>query len=992
MSEMMDPEDLRDVISSYQETCKQLVNRYGGYIARYMGDGLLIYFGYPFASDRDPERAVRTGLDIVNEIGDKTSPDGTPLSVRVGIATGRVVVGDLIGEGASEERAVLGDTPNLAARLQALAKPGTVCAAEATYALLSKTLNFEYLGLQSLKGITEDVHAYRALGENIIQTQPDKTTKSFFVGRKAELDILKIQWQHSSAGRGRVVTLTGEPGFGKSRLIAAFRDEIGGNPHQVLEIKASEFHQDSSLRPVRQMLELTLNRYDRSFASNSSEVLNNWIGSFNTLNEDTAPILHHLLDIPGDASIVQNLDGAALKIRTISTLMDLLATVSVEAPLLLIIDDAQWLDASTAEFLDHLVSQIANFSALVLIAARPVFIPGWSQKQDIVKINIERLDPGQAHDLITRISKGIRLPENIREALLEHADGIPLYIEELTQSVIEASEPTHGYNKKAEISVPTSLQDSLMARLDRLGPTKLIAQKAAVIGRILDRKPLLAISQMDHTNAEQGILELLSCDMLIPRSDIREGMFEFRHALIHDIAYQSLLIRRRKEIHGHVAAALLNLYPSIDESEPEAVAFHYSQADMPDKALRFWISAGDIAKARWANTEAIEHYKRALAALTESAPDDIEQEVNLLLDMTECMRIVDRNEEALEALDRAESLANIRHDEPLLIRIYYQRGNLSFVTGDYENCVALHTRIRDLARKNGVAADEARAESGLGDSGSLSGHIQTAERHFNICIEIARREDLPDVEVSNLSLRGHMRIYLNQFAEAIVDCREAVKLAVVVGNRRAEMVARGSCLAKLLYELGEWDNADSELVRALEIAKSLGARRYIPMYLCFRAKIAMATDDGAAALEFASSAVELNHQGGLLFSAPMTLSTLARTVTDRAEADSYLAKGEAMLDQGSMSQNHFWYRLDAMELGLKRIDAQMVEHHALALSRYIADEPPAWAQFHIRRCCLLSKVATGFPLETAKPEILELIAEASSRNQTPAVASLRKVL
>lgn len=992
MSELMDPEDLRDVISSYQNACKQHVNRYGGYIARYMGDGLLVYFGYPTAHERDPERAVRAGLDIVTDIGSKSLPDNTPLQVRVGIATGLVVVGDLIGEGASEERAVLGDTPNLAARLQGLAAPGTVCVSEATYALLSKDMGFEDLGPHSLKGISEPVNAYRAMLRTTLQTHPTTSPQTPFIGRETQLNTLKQQWSRATTGHGKIVALIGEPGFGKTRLITAFKTEIEDAPHRVLEIKASEFHQDSSFRPIRQMLEQTLNAYDQTFSNTPSKTLNKWLSSFTSLNEDSAFVLHRLMDISIDETLTHNLDGAALKIRTLDTLIDLFVALSVDQPLLTIIDDAQWLDASTTDFMARLVSLTSMSSSLVLIAARPEFTPPWDQVLDVTHISLERLNSDHINQLISKISGEKRLPDQIRDSLIEHADGIPLYIEELTRSVLEAHQSEQWDENISPITVPTSLQDSLMARLDRLGSAKLIAQKAAVIGRVLDRKLLQAICQADNTDVDQGLLELLSSDLLVPRPDIGDGMFEFRHALIRDIAYQSLLIRRRKEIHEHVATALLQLNPLIKETEPEAIALQYTEAGIFNKAQEFWTAAADKAAARWANVEAIAHYKKALSALGNTPDDAPQQEVNLLLNMVGCMRITDRYDDAFVALDQAEIIANTNHFTPQLIQINYLRGNLSFAIGDFKNCVQLHTQARDLAQKSGASDDEARAESGLGDATFFSCHIKIAEHHYDNSITIARRENFPAIEISNLALRGHMRLYLNQFDQALKDCRQTIKLAVNAENRRAEMVARGSCLAKILYELGQWDEADEQLVWALDIAKSLGARRYIPMYLCFRAKIAITTGRAENALELASSAVDLNRQGHFIFAAPMALGTLARATPNQTEADAYIAEGEAMLDQGSMSQNHFWYRLDAMELGLKRNDPEMVEHHAEALRSVLTTVPPAWATFHIRRCLLLSKIASGHADDTVKTELSALLKEAESRNQASAASTIKAAL
>jgi len=990
MSEIMDPEDLSEILSTYQESCKRHISRYGGYIARYMGDGLLVYFGYPHAHERDPERAVRAGLDIVADIGNQTLPDGTPLFVRIGIATGQVVVGDLIGEGASEERAVLGETPNLAARLQALAEPGTVVVSEATRGLLAGALAFDDLGPQTLKGISGAVHAYRAAGEITDQSRTAHLAQPVsVVGRQDELAQLQSLWQRAVRGHGQVVTVIGDTGFGKTHLVAAFRQLLADPEIPIIEIRASEFHPDSALRPVRQMLEASLKAFDAGYSENPSGVLHRWLTSFPALMADVPVILHDFLGIAADPAVAHNLDAAALKARLLETLLQLHEEMAARRPQVMVFEDVQWLDPSTSEFMSRLVSHCAHMSTLLIITFHPSFSADWKEATDIHKIILGRLSGDDAAQMIDTVAGSSALSASVRRSLIEHADGIPLYVEELTRSVVESGA---GSSDGSDIAVPTSLQDSLMARLDRLGPTKLTAQKAAVIGRVLDQNVLHALSQTDGTNSERGLLDLLSAGLLIPRTDLGEGLFEFRHALVRDIAYQSLLIRRRKEIHNDIAEAVLRLHPATETMEPETLAFHFGEAGRPERALPLWRAAASKATARWANVEAISYYRKALAALAKSVPDDSRQTVELLLGMTGCMRIVDRFDEAFAALEQAEALATTHGFEDLLTRLYALHGNLCFPIGDLQNGVKYHTRSRDLARKLGAAFDEAKAESGLGDAGLFMARFQSSEDHYNTCIEIARREKLPDIEMANLSVRGHIRLYLNKFADAQADCLSATDLAAKAKNRRAEMIARGSCLAKVTYELGDWQQTDEQAARALEIAESLGARRYIPMYICFRAKAAIGSGQSDRALDYASRAVEINRQTDFMYSGPMTLGTLARAHDRPADARKILDEGEALLQRGSLAHNHFWYRLDAMELGLKWRESQLVADHAAALEAYTASEPAAWATFHIQRCRLLARIADGSADDTVYAGIKALLVEATGRKQKPAADDLKRAL
>jgi len=954
LSERLDPEDLRDVITSYQDVAAKAIDAYGGYIARYMGDGLLIYFGYPKAHERDAERAVRAGLEIIANMAGRVALDGSPLEVRVGAATGMVVAGDIIGTGASEEHAVLGDTPNLAARLQGLAEPGTLVIASSTLTLAGKGFRSADLGEHKLKGIEKPVAAYRV--EAALDASMQSllaSSRTTLLGRKAPLDTFASCWGNAAKGKGQALIVQGDPGIGKSRLIAAFHDHVQSGPFCEAIFLGSELHQNSALRPVQIYLNAQLGAGDHH---DLWPALENWLKELDLSTEDHASILGDLLSLPSNEKYsTSDLGGAALRDQTTKTLIEIISAMAANTPLLLIIEDAQWLDASTLDLVGALLERAHKLKTVIVISARPEFHAPWPIDITPAITNLSRLDQNTARDIIAGIAGETVLPAETIDSILEHADGVPLYLEEITKSVIEAASSQSG---TTEFAIPATLHDSLMARLDRLGSAKPVAQTAAVIGRMFERDLLQAVAKNISQDLGSALMDLITAELIALISGGKDGGFEFRHALIRDAAYQSLLIKTRKEIHHSIADTLESSGADRRQVESEVIAHHLTESGLHERAVPYWSEAARTAAARWANTEAISFCQKALACHRESGSSDTAQEVSLLLDMVASMRIVERSSEAMEALDLAERLSQQDGNISDLIRIHYLRGSMYFPTGNTDGCLREHNKARDLAREANSPADEARALSGIGDAHFLLGQITKAENHFDQAVEICRKHDLPEIEAPNLAMCGHMQLYLANADAALSNVTRAVEIATGLGNRRVEMLSQGSMLAKIHIEMGNWDEAITMSEVALEIAEDLGANRYKPMYLAHMAHALAAfgrTQEAAVAGERALELIrrENAYSGGIVF------GTLAGVTEDRTQAEAYIAEGLQSLDEHSPAHNHLWFHHHVMYAAVSWKDWQRVHEHADHLSAYAKSRDIPWADYHVKRCRGLAAAGGG---------------------------------
>lgn len=876
LSVELDPEDLRNVLSGYQDCCRAAIERYGGTIARYMGDGLLVYFGYPRAHEDDAERAVRAALDIARSVPALFPDRDTRLAVRVGIATGDVVVGDIIGKGAAEEMAVLGVTPNLAARLQAVAGENEVVVSDDTRARLGMAFGISDLGRHALKGIEGGTRAWRVDGVSVT-TKRDHCAAPF-VGRHDALERLAAALSRVGEGALEILHVHGAPGIGKSRLVEEFLNGKDGVP--VLKWVCSAFHGNVPLHPVPPEL---------------------------------------LAEVPKQAD-----DGMSARQVLYQVLPERIRAHTAGEQAVLFIEDAQWIDPTTEDLLDHLRRRLSDAGILMLVCARPGAVA--DRLLDTLGggvIELSVLRTAEADSLVAALDpKG--LDEKTRRDIVDRAGGLPLFIEELTRVVGEGEDGR----------IPVSLQESLLARLDNLNTAKRLAQLAAVVGRRFSRADLAGISEVDQSELGIALASLLEAGVLVEV----DGGYTFRHALLRDAAYETLLHSTRRRIHGEIADRLSTTSAATDS--PELLARHLEGAERFVEAAPYWCEAGRRSARQWAHVEAAAHYETALGHAGLVA--DPRWELEARLSRAESLRITDRYDQALSELDRAEVLAGDVGDDADWLRLHVLRGNILFPLGRAEDCISSHEKARSVARRMQDPEAEARAMSGIADAYFAGFRIVSAEAAYDACVNQAEEHGLDAVTMANISLRGHMRIYLCRLDDAFADSRRAVEMSLQAGNRRAEMTARGSCLGKALLEAGEFSAASRAFTEAGRIAVDLGARRYEALNLLFQGKLALDTGAVSDGLELGRHAAAIARDAGPKFCLPMALGVVARAEPGRDACRMAIEEAETLIAGGCLAHNQIWFYRDAGLAAVRHGWPDEVRRFAAALRGAFVVEPLPW--------------------------------------------------
>ena len=696
LSESVDPEKYREIITNYRSATAAVIKYFSGYIATYMGDGLLVYFGYPQAHEDDAERAVRTGLAIVEAVSKLTSFDNQPLRVRIGISTGIVVAGDVIGEGTSEERAVLGDTPNLAARLQGVANPDEIVISESTRRLLGRLFSVVALGEHRLKGISAPVKPYKVNSERLSETRFTANHSQIsdeMVGRQQELALLVDLWHRAKAGEGQVIILIGEAGIGKSRLVHSLLETLSHEAKERISYQCSPYHTDTPFYPIVQQLSIAA-----SFSTHDTDEqkLNKLLGLLNygsKIEREDAAIISALVGLV-EASEARygalDYSPQQRRIRSLQAIVDHLELRTKQDPLLFLVEDAHWIDPTTLEMLHLLASNISLNKVMLVMTSRPTTEIVFDGQSSATHLTLNRLSREQMSSIILRITKGKTLPAGVVKEIVSKTDGFPLYVEEVTKAILESGqlrETSDAYVQSSRfdhVTVPSSLHDSLMARLDRLQPVKEVAQTASCIGREFSYSLLAAISNLAERLLCEALSILVDAQLIVQDGNIPEATFRFKHALVRETAHNSLLLSNRRVIHGQIVDVL----SEDPNSGSELLALHCTESERIGDAIFHWKTAGQLSVDQSANREAIEQLETAISLLpmwrAESDKARIELELRVLLGVAQqaCLGYAAPaiNENYKRAHDLCVALDSLPDRIPVLRGLYVfnlMRGDLS---------------------------------------------------------------------------------------------------------------------------------------------------------------------------------------------------------------------------------------------------------------------------------------------------------------------------
>jgi class 3 adenylate cyclase/tetratricopeptide (TPR) repeat protein len=733
LSARLDPEDLREVIGAYHRCVAEVIERAGGFVAKYMGDGVLAYFGYPRADEHDAERAVRGGLHLIEAVAGLDTAARTPLHLRVGIATGLVVVGDLIGEGAAQEQAVVGETANLAARLQALAEPGTVVIGPSTRRLTGGLFDYADLGALEIKGLAAPVAASRVLRESAAESRFEalRGARTPLVGRDEELALLERRWRRAKSGEGCVVLVSGEPGIGKSRLAETLLERPAGEPHTRLRTFCSPHHQDHALYPIITQLERAAGFRREDTADERLDKLEAALGQATDDLGEATPLLAALLSLPtGERYPPLNLTPQKQKERTLRALVAQVEGLAARQPVLMLFEDAQWSDPTSLELHDLLIDRVPAIRVLLIVTCRPEFIPPWIGRPHVNLLALSRLAPRQRAEMIAGVTGGKALPEEIADQIMDRTDGVPLFVEELTKAVVESGMLTDRGDRYTAtgpvpaLAIPASLQASLLARLDRLAPAREVAQIGAALGRQFSHELIAAVAPMPPPQLDDALAQLVGAELIYRRGTPPDAEYTFKHALVQDAAYSTLLRGRRQRLHARIVASLEDRFPEIVAAQPALLARHCEEAGLTEKAVEYWLAAGRHAWGRSMSAEAVALLRRGLALVSALPDDDRRRETELALQIALGQALVASRDwgmpEVGEAYARARQLSvALNRRRPLLFALW---GQFTYHWGraDLKRARQLADELRSLGEDSG---DVPTRVMGCDASGWASFHL-----------------------------------------------------------------------------------------------------------------------------------------------------------------------------------------------------------------------------------------------------------------------------
>jgi TOMM system kinase/cyclase fusion protein len=846
LASQIDPEDLREVIRAYQTVCAEVIQRFDGTIAQYLGDGLLVYFGYPQAHEDDAQRAVRTGLATVQAMGTLNrrlqQEKGVCLAVRVGIHTGLVVVGE-IGGGDRQEQLALGETPNLAARLQGLAAPDTVVVSAATFRMVRGYFTAQELGAHPLKGVTALVHVYRMLGESAAQSRLDIAGSTGFtplVGREAEVRLLLERWAQSQDGRGQVVLLRGEAGIGKSRLVEVLRQRVLSQGAARIVFRCSPYHQQSALYPVIDHLQ----RFLRGDSTDAPEArlaaLEQALRTSRLPLEEVIPLFAALLSLPHPTPYpVLNLPPQRQRQQTHDALVAWLLEEAEQQPVLAVWEDLHWADPSTLELLDQVLDQVPTARMLTLLTCRPEFLPSWTSRLPLTQVTLTRLARPQVQAMVTSLTGGKALPAAVLEQIITKTDGVPLFVEELVKMILESGlvrEDGDHYvltGPLPPLAIPSTLHDSLMARLDRLASVKMVAQLGATIGRTFAYTLLQGVSLLDDAMLQEGLRQLVEAELVYQRGVPPQATYTFKHALIQDAAYQSLLRSTRQQYHQRIAQVLEAQFPALVETQPELVAQHYTAAGCAEQAVVYWKQAGQHASDRSAYLEAISHVTAGIELLTTlpETPERIQQALTLHIALGAALQVT-----------KGHTAPEVEH---------------------------AYTQAYALCQQVGETPELVPVLFGLWRFYVVRAQLHTAREIGETLLRLAQRTDNPTLAVIAPYVLGMTWCCLGVLPTARQRLEEAIA-RYTPDQRRAPEFRMGfdpgmgcrAFAAQTLWVLGYPEQALAQIHEALALVQELSHPYSLAYARCHAAIIAQLRRDVRAVHEQAEAAITLSTEQG----------------------------------------------------------------------------------------------------------------------------------
>jgi class 3 adenylate cyclase/tetratricopeptide (TPR) repeat protein len=908
MSTRLDPEEMGEVIRLYQNTVAGEIARFDGHLAKFMGDGVLAYFGWPTAHEDEAERAIRVALAIVNSVARLQNVQQLELAARVGIATGLVVVGDLIGEGAAQEEAVVGDTPNLANRLQALAGSGEITVSEQTYRLAQDAFSFRDLGNHELKGMGKPTRVFAVIGERAgysrFEVRSGGRTGSLF-GREQELRLLCEQWSQAVTGEGQGVLLLGEAGIGKSRLIQALVDAIE-EPHFKIRYQCSPYYRDSPLFPVVQQLrhamQISVEDPDETKLDKLERLLD-----VAGRSPEVAPLVADLIGIPRLARYSRlEISPQLQRVQTLSVLVDQLLGLAALRPVLVIVEDAHWIDPTTLELLQLGLNRIGRTRVMMLLTSRPDGEPALAAHPMITRLVLNRLGHAAVGAITNSIAGTRRLPPPVLDEIASRADGVPLFVEELTKAVVELAERREPGDRIGAATIPATLHDSLMARLDRVPGVKRVAQLAACIGREFNYPTLSSIAALSAADLELALDRLASAELIFSRGTPPDATYTFKHALVRDAAANSLLLSERRRIHAAIADALAT---SSTLGPPELIAQHAEAAGLSEIAIQQWLRAGQAAAGRYANVEAVSYFERALKLVlskTEGEPRD-RKELDVLIALG--VPQIATQGYASDAVERTYSRART------LCERLGDREHLFFVLRGLWNCVF----------------DRANLEQSLEISNTLLG----------------RAKEGGDLEQLGLAYRavGATRFNRGELRESLKAFRKAIEVCGNLGNDNAVKVyGEAPAIISLVYSgwilciQGRLDEGLENGERALKLARQCGYPLVTAFVSQLHCNILGEQRRPAACLALAEEALRFSREHFLVFwAAGLTMRAgWARAwMTDSVGGIEQLRTGfESWKNTGAALHIPSWSALHAEALLLADVtdEAATVLEDALALA------------------------------------------------------------